>query len=119
FARCDGGRAPPPPPPPPPSPAPPRQSFVRNGDAGSPSRLHRFGFVVFRQPNRTCVGFSTPLPCTTTSLPSMVASPVTHLLSSPAISNSLSALPSRDFSPTPCANDRRILSPSIFMPLYS
>src|SRR5262249_50647848 len=55
------------------SPVPPFQSLVRNGDAGRPSLLHRFGLAVLRQPKRTCVGFSTSFDVTMTFSPSIVA----------------------------------------------
>ena len=65
----------------------------------------------FRQPKRTWVGAATSLAWTTTVSPSIVASAGTNLPSAPAISNSASGLPSRDFSPPPTwAKDSRILS---------
>ena len=100
------------------SPVPPCQWSVWNGEAGRPSLLTRFGLATFRQPKRTWVGVATSLAWTTTVSPSMVASAGTNLPSAPAISNSLSGLPSRDFSPPPTwANESRILLPSTFIDL--
>ena len=92
------------------SPVPPCQLLVWNGEAGRPSLLTRFGFATFRQPKRAWVGAATSLAWTTTVSPSIVASAGTNLPSAPAISNSASGLPSRDFSPPPTwANESRIL----------
>ena len=94
--------------------------FVWNGDAGRPSLFIRLGLAMLRQPKRTCVGVATLDAWTTTFSPSMVASAGTYLPSSPAISNSLSGLPSREARPPAVwANVRRILLPSTFIDLYS
>ena len=100
------------------SPVPPCQLLVWKGEAGKPSLLTRFGHASFRQPNRTWVGTAISLACTTTVSPSIVASAGANLPSAPAISNSLSGLPSRDFSPPPTwAKLSRILLPSTLMDL--
>src|SRR5262249_12091523 len=101
------------------SPVPPCQSLVWNGEAGRPALFAGLGLAVLRQPKGTWVGLATPPAWTTTVSPSIFASAGTNLPSSPATSNSLGGLPSRDFRPPAVwAKLRRTLSPSTFIDLY-
>jgi len=61
----------------------------------------RFGSAIWFQANRTAAGLATSLAETTIESPSILAVASTNFLSSPAIVNQLSALPSRAASPPP------------------
>src|SRR5215469_5021207 len=89
---------------------------VRNGLAGRPALLNRFGCAASFQAKRTALGCDTLGLETTTVSPTIWASPGTNLPSSPASVNQVRGCPSLLTRP-PCAlaNERTALPSRTFM----
>ena len=87
---------------------------VRNGEAGRPAPLNRFGSEVSVQPKRTATGLGTSAMVTTTVSPSIVAVAGNELLVLAGDREVLDAACCHSsFSPAACLNLRRILLSSI------
>src|ERR1035438_6786433 len=70
------------------------RSSVRNGSAGRPAALHKFGCAVWSHAKRTVAGLAISAAETSTVSPAIFASAGTNFPSAPAIANHVSGWPS-------------------------